>query len=68
MAMALDEPRDSDKVFEDNGFKFCVDSNLYEQVGGIKVDAGYMGFIVESERPLSSGGNCGSCGSGCGGN
>lgn len=64
--MALDEPRETDEVFEDNGFKFCIDKDLYAKAGGIKVDAGYMGFIVESDQPLSSSSNCGSCGSNCG--
>lgn len=63
--MALDESRDSDEVFEVKGFKFTMDKGLYEQTGGIKVDAGYMGFIVESVNPLSSGSGCASCSS-CG--
>lgn len=65
--MALDEPRDSDKVFDEKGFKFCMEENLYEKTGGVKVDAGYMGFVVESVNPLSSGSGCASCSS-CGTN
>lgn len=67
LAMALDESRDSDEVFDEKGFKFCMEKSLYEKTGGIKVDAGYMGFVVESVNPLSSGGGCGSC-CGCGTN
>lgn len=59
--MALDESRDSDEVFEVNGFKFCIEKSLYEKAGGINVDAGYMGFVVESVNSLSSGGGCASC-------
>lgn len=65
--MALDEPRDGDEVLEAKGFKFCVEKSLYEKAGDIKIDAGYMGFVVESANPLSSGSGCASCSS-CGTN
>lgn len=68
LAMALDEQRDSDAVFEEKGFKFCMEKDLYEKTGGVTVDAGYMGFVIESVNPLSSGSACGSCCSGCGSN
>jgi Fe-S cluster assembly iron-binding protein IscA len=66
LTMALDETRDSDELFEEKGFKFCMEKGLYEKTGGVRVDAGYMGFVVESVNPLSSGRSCGSCCSGCG--
>lgn len=69
--MALDEPTPEDKVFEQNGFKFCIAADLLETVGGVTIDLTYMGFSVEPEIPLantggsSCGGSCssGSCGS-----
>ncbi|MBM9537854.1 hypothetical protein JWG43_12300 [Desulfobulbus alkaliphilus] len=71
--MALDEPKDNDKVYEENGLQFLVDENLLEQCGAVKVDfieAGYRsGFSITSANPIGSGGSCssGSCGSGsCG--
>lgn len=66
MALALDEPRDSDDVFEEQGFKFCIDKELYTRVQGVSIDAGYMGFVVNSEVPLNAGGGCGSCSGSCG--
>ncbi|NLX18564.1 MAG: hypothetical protein GXY53_04670 [Desulfobulbus sp.] len=69
--MALDEPKDSDKVYEDGGLKFLVDSDLQERCGAVKVDfieAGYRsGFSITSANPLG-GGSCsvGSCSGSCG--
>lgn len=66
LALALDETRDNDQVFAEQGFQFCVDKDLFEQVRGITIDAGYMGFIVETAVPLATEGGCSSC-AGCGG-
>ena len=66
LALALDEPTENDKAFEANGFTFCLESDLLERVGSVKIDVGYMGFMVEPELPLGGGG-CASCGGGCGG-
>ena len=64
--MALDEPTDNDTTVEANGFTFCIEKDLLERVGGVKIDVSYMGFVVESELPLAnSGSSCGSCGSSC---
>lgn len=70
--MALDEPKDSDKAFEEDGLKFLVDEDLLEKCGTVKVDfieAGYRsGFAITSANPLGGGGSCssGSCGGSCG--
>jgi hypothetical protein len=62
-------------VFETAGFTFLIDKELAAQVGNVKVDMTYYGFVVESENPVSGGESCscssaGSCGSagsgGCG--
>ena len=66
MALALDEPRDGDEVFEEQGFKFCIETELYNKAGDIIIDAGYMGFVVQSSNSLSGGNsNCGGCSGGC---
>ena len=70
MGLALDEPKDNDKVFEEGTLKFVVDEQLIAQVGAIKVDfieAGYQsGFSISTEKPLpGAGGGC-SCWSGGG--
>jgi Fe-S cluster assembly iron-binding protein IscA len=70
--LALDEPKDSDKVFEEGGLKFLVEAGLLEKCGAVKVDfmeAGYRsGFSITSANPLGGGGSCssGSCGGSCG--
>jgi len=70
--LALDEPKDTDKIFEDSALTFLVEESLLTTCGGIKVDfveAGYRsGFNISSTNPIGGGGcSSGSCGSGtCG--
>jgi len=73
LGLALDEPKASDQVFENNSLQFLVDTELLSTCGSITVDfidAGMRsGFSVSSANPLGGGGcSSGSCGSGgCGG-
>jgi Fe-S cluster assembly iron-binding protein IscA len=62
LALALDDPRDHDSVFDSNGYSFCVNSELAGETGAIRVDYADNGFSVDSERSL--GGGCGGC-TGC---
>jgi len=59
--MALDEPKEDDKVFEIDDLTYLVDPVLMEQASPIKidfVDNGYQsGFTITSR--LSAGANCG---------
>jgi iron-sulfur cluster assembly protein len=70
--LALDESKNSDKAFEEDGLTFLVDQDLLEKCGSVKVDfmeAGYRsGFSITSANPLGGGGSCssGSCGGSCG--
>jgi iron-sulfur cluster assembly protein len=72
--LALDEPKDTDKIFENDSLQFLVEKSLIQTCGGITVDyidAGpRSGFGITSQKPISSGGggcSSGSCGSGsCG--
>lgn len=73
LGLALDEPKDNDKVFENDTLKFLVEDSLMSTCGGITVDyvdAGpRSGFGITSVNPISTGGGCssGSCGDGsCG--
>jgi Fe-S cluster assembly iron-binding protein IscA len=73
LGLALDEPKENDKVYENDSLKFLVEESLLATCGSIKVDfidAGpRSGFGITSANPISSGGGCssGSCGSGsCG--
>jgi Fe-S cluster assembly iron-binding protein IscA len=60
MAMALDESKDTDKVFEIDGFKYIVDKDFLEKVKPIKVDFLVSGFKVDCGIDFTSG--CSSCG------
>ena len=63
LALALDEPLDSDDVIEEAGFRFCIDKELLAQVKGVSIGISYMGFTLDPEVPLASSGDSGSCGS-----
>ncbi|MCH5277157.1 MAG: IscA/HesB family protein [Desulfovibrionaceae bacterium] len=68
LGLALDDPRDEDAVLDQDGFTFCVEKNLWEQIGGVTIDLSYMGFTVEPANPLpapAGGSACGSCCSSC---
>ena len=70
LVLALDEPGDEDARFEQDGFAFCINNELLQQVKGISIDLSYLGFTVTPEVPLpSSGGSscCGYSGHGAGG-
>ncbi len=74
MGLALDEPKDNDKVYDQDDLTFLVEEGLMSTCGAIQVefiDAGpRSGFGIKSTNPISGGsGGCssGSCGSGgCG--
>ena len=63
LGMALDEPKEGDETFKDNGVNYLVEKNLYEQVKPINVDfvesAMGSGFSITSN--MSQGNSCGSC-------
>lgn len=80
LSLGLDDKKDSDKVFEEDGITFLVDEGMFVTTGAIKVDyvkssgcgcgggSASGGFSVSSEKKLG-GGSCstGSCSSGsCG--
>jgi Fe-S cluster assembly iron-binding protein IscA len=81
LGLGLDEKKDSDKVFVEDGITFLVDNGIFATTGAIKVDyikssgcgcgggSSSGGFAVSSEKKLGRGGSCstGSCSSGsCG--
>jgi Fe-S cluster assembly iron-binding protein IscA len=73
LGLALDEPKENDKTFEEGGVQFLVEQGLLNTCGAIKVDfleAGYRsGFSITSDKPVGGGGGCssGSCSTGgCG--
>lgn len=65
LGLALDEPSEADKVFDANGYSFCVNSDLFDQAKNIRIDFSDMGFSVQSELQIGGGGCSPSCCSGC---
>ncbi len=61
--MALDEPKEDDKVFELGGLTYLVETSLLEQVSPLKVDflddEARCGFSITTR--LSRPGGCGPC-------
>ena len=66
-SMALDDASDGDETEVLEGITFCMQKELYEKVGAVSVDLGYMGFSITTERPFADPGQsgCSSCGGGC---
>ncbi len=60
--MVLDEPNDSDEVFEINGFKFIANKDFLAEAQPIKIDFTGFGFSISSSIQLEQG--CSSCGGG----
>ncbi len=69
LAMVLDEPKDSDDVFEINGFTMLVDKELHQKTQEITVDyVSYetgSGFKLTSAVAVGGGGCGGGCSSSC---
>jgi len=65
--MALDEPRDGDETFKENGITFLINKELFELVKPITVDfistPRGSGFKVSSS--LETGSSCGKSCSSC---
>ncbi len=63
MGMALDEPKENDKVFELGGITYVVETGLIEQMSPMTVDFldddTRCGFSISTK--LSRPGSCGPC-------
>ena len=57
--MALDEQKETDDVYDLDGYKYVVDKEFLKKASPIKVDFKDVGFSVTSNIQLSSG--CSSC-------
>ena len=60
MAMALDEPRDTDLVYDIDGFTYIVNKDFMDKVQPIRVDFTEMGFKLDCAINFTS--ECSSCG------
>ena len=66
LALALDEPNETDTVIDAKGYTFCINSELYATAESIRIDMSHMGFSVESGVPFGGSGGCAGCSGGCG--
>jgi Fe-S cluster assembly iron-binding protein IscA len=68
--LALDEPKDSDSVFDYGGVEYIIDNDLLEESGAITIDfvvEGWQsGFTITPGKAVSGscpvGGTCSACG------
>ncbi len=59
LTMALDEPKDTDSVFDINGFQFIIDEDLLIEARPIKVDFAHFGFQLDCAIEFQEG--CSGC-------
>ena len=59
LAMALDEPRDTDIVFDIDGFKYIVDKEFMKEAESIKVD--FSGFAFQFDCAIEFEEGCTAC-------
>ena len=66
LGMGLDEPRDTDDVFNIDGFKFIVDKEFMKAAEPIKIDFTEFGFQFDCALEFEEG--CSACAAagGCG--
>lgn len=64
MAMALDEPKETDNVYDVNGFQFIMDKAFDEKAKPVTVDFLGYGFKISSGIDFGPAASCSSCGSG----
>ncbi len=59
MALALDEPKEEDDVYDIDGFTYVVNKDFMEKVKPIRVDFSPIGFRIDCGYDFGK--NCGSC-------
>jgi Fe-S cluster assembly iron-binding protein IscA len=65
LSLALDAPGDSDEVFVEQDYVFCINKELLRVLKKITLDFSDRGFCIESEESFGSA--CASCAGGCAG-
>ena len=63
--MALDEPKESDNVYDVNGFQFIMDKAFDEKARPVTVDFLGYGFKISSNIDFGPSAGCSGCGSTC---
>jgi Fe-S cluster assembly iron-binding protein IscA len=62
--MALDEPKETDNVYDVNGFQFIMDKAFDEKAKPVTVDFLGYGFKISSGIDFGPAASCSGCGSG----
>jgi len=62
LALALDERKNTDDVYDIEGFQYIVDKEFMREAAPIKVDFSQCGFKLTSGIDLGSGSGCSGCG------
>lgn len=60
--MALDEPKETDNVYDIDGFSYIVNKEFMEKAQPIKVDFTEMGFKLDCGINFAALAECSSCG------
>jgi len=60
LAMAIDDKKSSDSIYEINGVEYLMDTQLLQDANPVEINFSGMGFQLSSSLQLSSG--CSSCG------
>jgi len=60
LAMALDEPKDTDNSYDVNGFKFIMDKEFDKKAQPVSID--FMGYGFKINSSIDFGAGCSSCG------
>ena len=60
LAMALDEPKDTDNSYDVNGFKFIMDKEFDEKAQPVSID--FMGYGFKINSSINFDASCSSCG------
>ena len=63
--MALDEPKESDNVYDVNVFQFIMDKVFDEKARPVTVDFLGYGFKISSNIDFGPSSGCSGCGSTC---
>jgi len=59
--MALDESKETDELFEVDGYKYIVDKDFLEKAKPIKIDFLEIGFKLTSNLVFDQAQSCGGC-------
>jgi iron-sulfur cluster assembly protein len=65
LAMALDEPKETDNTYDVNGFQFIMDKDFDKKAKPVTVDFLGYGFKISSNIDFGPASACSGCGSSC---